>query len=149
MGYLTINTRSNGVVIISSVITRIFQLCAMLGRSHLNFFNKDTYAFLILCKIFMCQLIVHYLLLLFIIYRCCSFILFIVRLFRLSLFNFCSHSILLLSFTHCFVVQKKRFNSDPGLYSRYFDPAVPVVQEYPHHLCKSINIIHQTAPTLS
>jgi hypothetical protein len=47
-----------------------------------------------------------------------------------------------------FVVQKKIFNSDPGLYSRYFDP---VVREVPlhRHLCKSINIIHQTAPTLS
>ncbi len=30
----------------------------------------------------------------------------------------------------------------------YFDPAVPVKQGYHHHLCKSINIIHQTAPTL-
>jgi hypothetical protein len=31
------------------------------------------------------------------------------------------------------------------LYSRYFDP-VPVEH---HHLSKSINIIHQTAPSLS
>jgi hypothetical protein len=39
---------------------------------------------------------------------------------------------------HCslFVVQRKRFNSDPGLYSRYFDP---VVREVPvhHNLCKA------------
>jgi hypothetical protein len=35
------------------------------------------------------------------------------------------------------------------LYSRYFDPAVPLYKKYHYHLCKSINIIHHTAPTLS
>jgi hypothetical protein len=35
---------------------------------------------------------------------------------------------------HCSLFKRKRFNSDPGLYSRYFDPAVPVKQGYHHHL---------------
>jgi hypothetical protein len=34
--YLTINTQSNRVVIISSVITKIFYICSMPGRSHFN-----------------------------------------------------------------------------------------------------------------
>ncbi len=77
-----------------------------------------------------------------VIHCCHSFILFIVLLFA-PLFNF-----VLLS-----LFSDKRFNSDPGLYSRCFDPAdqqlylVPV--QVHHHLCKSINIIQQTAPTLS
>jgi hypothetical protein len=111
----------------------------MPGRSHLNLFNKDTRDFFILCIIFMCQLIVHYLLLLVVIYHCHSFILFVVR----------PSFVLCLTFVSLFIVQKKRFVSDPESCSRYFDPAVPVVQEYHHHRYKSINIIHQTAPTLS
>jgi hypothetical protein len=61
-------------------------------------------------------------------------------IFIRSLFDFLFHCSL-------FIVQKKRFVSDPGSYSRNFDPAVPILQEYHHHLCKSINI--QTAPTFS
>jgi hypothetical protein len=45
--------------------------------------------------------------------------------------------------------KEKGFNSDPGLYSRNFDPAVPLYKKYHHHLCNSINIIHQTILTLS
>jgi hypothetical protein len=47
---------------------------------------------------------------------------------------------------HCSLFMRKIFNSDPGLFSRYFDP-VPIVREVPvpevrevlvhHHLCKS------------
>ncbi len=55
---------------------------------------------------------------------------------------------------YCSLFNRKKFNSDPGLYSRYFDPVQPVVREVLYknaiyHLCKSINIIQQTAPTLS
>jgi hypothetical protein len=50
----------------------------MPGRSHLNLFKKDTHDLFMLCIIFMCQLIMHYLLLLLVIYRCRSFILFVV-----------------------------------------------------------------------
>ncbi len=50
---------------------------------------------------------------------------------------------------HCSLFKEKSFNSDPGLYSRYFDPTVPLYKKYRHHLCMSINIIHQTALTLS
>ncbi len=61
---------------------------------------------------------------------------FVVSLFC-SLFNFSNH----LLFNFCFIrffcfsllivslFKEKRFNSDPGLYSRYFDPAVLDVQE--------------------
>jgi hypothetical protein len=45
--------------------------------------------------------------------------------FAHSLFDFC----LISFFCSLFIVRKEIFNSDPGLYSRYFDLAVPVVQE--------------------
>jgi hypothetical protein len=91
MGYLTINTRSNRVVII---------------------FNKDTRDYNNVYYVHVPVNHVRYLLLLLIIYRsliyfvhCSIFISFFVRLlFPSSLFK------------------RKRFNSDPGLYSRYFDP---------------------------
>jgi hypothetical protein len=58
-----------------------------------------------------------------------SFCLSFVRL----LFSFDSFAYSLF-IVHC--SKEKRFNSDPGLYSRYFDP---VVREVPvrHHQCKS------------
>jgi hypothetical protein len=65
------------------------------------------------------------------------------------LFNFCFHSILLLFHCSLFVMNKKIFYSDPGLYSRYFDPAVPLYKNHHHYLCKSKNIIYQTAPSFS
>jgi hypothetical protein len=42
-----------------------------------------------------------------------------------------------------------RFNFHCSLYSRCFNPVVPRSTSYHHHLGKSINIIHQTAPSLS
>ncbi len=40
------------------------------------------------------------------------------------LFNFCFHPILLF-IVHCsFIVHEEIFNSDPGLYSRYFNPVI-------------------------
>ncbi len=80
-------------------------------------------------------IVARYLLLLFVYFVCYS-------IFFCSLFDFVSFG----SFVSLFNVQKIRFVSDPRLFSRYFDP---VVQEYHHHLCKSINIIYQTAPPLS
>jgi hypothetical protein len=56
MQYLTINTRSNRVVIISSVITRIFLTLCNSGQSHFNLFKKDTRDLFMLCIVFMCQL---------------------------------------------------------------------------------------------
>jgi hypothetical protein len=131
MGYLTINTRSNRVVIISSVIRRIFELRAIPGWSHFNLFNKDISDLFILCILCLCQLSFCNLL--------CSLLIVVVHLFR-SLLD--SHLFLIQLLFHCSLFKRKRFNSDPGLCSRYFDPA------YHHHLCKSINIIHQTS-TLS
>jgi hypothetical protein len=55
------------------------------------------------------------------------------------LFSFDSFAFII----HCALFKREKFNSDPGLYSRYFDPADK------NHLCEPINIIQQTAPTLS
>jgi hypothetical protein len=50
MGYLTINTQSNRVVIISSVITRIFfNPVGVPGQSHFNHFNQDARDLFMLC----------------------------------------------------------------------------------------------------
>ncbi len=70
--------------------------------------------------------------------NCCSLLIIVVHLFC-SLLD--SHLFFVQLLFHCSLFKRKRLNSDPRLYSRYFDPA------YHHHLCKSINIIHQTAPT--
>jgi hypothetical protein len=57
MGYLTINTQSNRVVIISSVITRIFFNSVQCLDGHiLTCFNKDTRDLFMLCIVLMCQL---------------------------------------------------------------------------------------------
>jgi hypothetical protein len=110
------------------------------GDSHiLTFFNKDTRD-LFIVHIVLVPVIV------FVIYYCCSLFIVVVHLFC-YVFDF--HSFFVRLLFHCSLFKRKRFNSDPGLCSRYFDPVVPAVQEYHHHLCKSINIIHQTAPTLS
>jgi hypothetical protein len=99
-----------------------------------------------LCMMLVCQLyrvvfiiVVRFILLLF------DFHLSFVRL----LFDFCFHSILLLF--HCSLFKEKRFNSDPGFHSRYFDPVQSVYVKYLFIIlyASQINIIHQTAPTLS
>jgi hypothetical protein len=76
----------------------------------------------------------------FVIYYCCSLFIVVIPLFCLLLD---SHLFVVRLLFHCLLFKRKRLNSDPGLYSRYFDPA------YHHRLCKAINITHQTAPTLS
>ncbi len=57
MGYLTINTQSNRVVIISSVITRIFLNSVQCLDGHISTcFNKDTRDLFMLSIVLMCQL---------------------------------------------------------------------------------------------
>jgi hypothetical protein len=88
-------------------------------------FNKDTHALFMLYIVFVASSCV--------LFYDCSLIYFI--FVRLS-FVFCSscvqllfHLILLCSLiVHCSLFIRKIFNSDPGLYSRYFDP---VVREVP------------------
>jgi hypothetical protein len=118
MEYLTINTRSNRVVIISSVITRMFlTLCntgtvkfqPVLIKTLVNYFYC-VYCALCQLSISICSSLLVICLSLFVIYLfvlvdcyCCSFILFIVQLFIHSVVRFCSSSILLLSLfvVHC------------------------------------------------
>jgi hypothetical protein len=124
MGYLNINTRSNRVVLFSSVITRIFLTLCNVGRSHFNLFNKDTHDLFYVVhsvhgpvKSFILIIIARYLSLLFSI---CSTI-------RFSFI--CSSTFVFIQF-FCFLLfivslfKEKKFTSDPGLYSRYFNPAV-------------------------
>jgi hypothetical protein len=69
----------------------------------------------------------------------CSILLLLFDYFVVVLLFFDFVNLLFDSFAFSlFIVQWKMFNSDPGLYSRYFDP-VPVVHEVlvHHHLCKS------------
>ncbi len=143
MQYLTINTRSNRVVINSSVITRIFFISVQCLDSHISTcFNKDTRDFFYVVHnarvpVISCSI----LLLLF------NFHLSFVRLlFDFVFIRFFAFNCFL---AHCSLFKRKLFNSNPGLYSRYFNHTVPLYRKYHHHLCKSINIIHQTAPTLS
>jgi hypothetical protein len=92
-----------------------------------TYFNKDNRDLFMSCIMLMCQLYhveFHF---------CCSIVLLLLD-FYLILFDFCFPFD---SFAfHCSLFMRKIFNSDPGLYSRYFDP---VVREVPvhHHLCKS------------
>jgi hypothetical protein len=73
---LTINTRANRVVIVSSVITRIFLTLCNIGWSH--FIST---CLIMLCITLVCQL--YY-------YCCCSTYFVVVRLIYSSLFIFCS-----------------------------------------------------------
>jgi hypothetical protein len=57
MGYLTVNTRSNRVVIISSITARIFFNSVQCLDGHIStYFNKDTCDLFMLCIVLMCQL---------------------------------------------------------------------------------------------
>jgi hypothetical protein len=151
MGYLTINTQSNRVVIISSVITRIFWPCAIPGRSHFHLFNKDTRELFMLC--ISCFVPVIYFLFVhrysLFIYLCSYSLLSFIYFVHCSTFHSLCCSILFFFnssafIIHCALFKREKFNSDPELCSRYFDPAYNIIYMY-----KSINIIQQTAPTLS
>jgi hypothetical protein len=94
--------------------------------------NKDTRDLFMLCIMLVCQLhrvsftiVVNFFLLLFASHL--SFVRLCLTFFSFDSFAF-----------HCslFIVQKKIFNSDPVLHSRYFDPLVSEVPVH-HHLCKS------------
>jgi hypothetical protein len=84
---LTINTKAKRVVIVSSIITRIFLTLCIVGQSHFNLFNKDTRDLFILCIMLVCQLYRVLLLLLFNLFCCCLTSLFF---FVHLLFDFCS-----------------------------------------------------------
>jgi hypothetical protein len=96
-----------------------------------SYCNKDTRDLFMLCIILVCQL------------YCVVFII-VVQLILL-LFNFHSGFVRLL-FDYCFpfnsfafivqcsLLEKKIFNSDPGLHSRHFDSAVLFYKKYHHHL---------------
>jgi hypothetical protein len=73
---LTINTRANRVVIVCSVITKIFWPYASIGLSHFNLFNKDTCDLFMLRIMLVCQLL------------SCIIVLIIIRLYFLPLFDF-------------------------------------------------------------
>ncbi len=111
-----------------------------MGQSHFNLLNKDTCDLFILCILCLCQLSLFVIYLLLLRYQSLSIHLFCsCSIFIYSLFDFCS----------LFIVQKKKIQFWSWNVFQVFDPAVPVKQGYHHHLCESINIIHQTAPTLS
>ncbi len=69
----------------------------------------------------------------------------IILLLLFDFIQFCSTYVFIWFFCSLFVTQKKIFSSNPGLCSRHFDP----LYKNHHHLCKSINTIHQTARSLS
>ncbi len=114
----------------------------------LTCFNKDTLDLFMLCIVLMCQLYRV------VFYYCCSILLVLFIYFvRCSTFPFivCSTFVSFDSFAfNLFIVHclKRKYSvlildCIPGililLYKNY----------HHHHLCKSINIIHQTAPTLA
>jgi hypothetical protein len=134
MGYLTFNTRSNRVVIISFVIIRIFFKSVQCHIS--TYFNKDTRDLFMLCIVLMCQL-----------YYCCSIILFVVRLFHSSFVQL-FFSFDYFAFPLFIVCCSKKIDSIlildciPGIY-------IPLYVKYLFIIiyASQINIIHQTSPT--
>jgi hypothetical protein len=133
MGYLTFNTRSDRVVIISSIITRIFLTLCNTGTVTFQPVNKDTCDLFILCILCFVPVIVFAIyLLLFILSRCHAFILFFAQF----------HLFFVRLLLHCSLSKRKRLNSYPGLYSRYFDPVqVPVVRVQQLYLLNKNTII--------
>jgi hypothetical protein len=125
----------------------------MPGWSHFNLLLKTIVNYLCCAYCALCQLlfVIHYLLF---IYLCSLFLLSFIYFVHCSTFPstflfelFFFDSFVFIILCALFKREKIQFNSDPGLCSRYFNPIVPV--QVHHHLCKSINIIQQTAPTLS
>jgi hypothetical protein len=146
MGYLTINTRSNRVVIISSVITRIFFNSVQSLDGYISTcFNKDTHDLFMLCIMLVCQLYCVDLLLFFNLFYCClTFIQFCSSFVRL-LFSFDSFA------SHCSLFKEKiQFWS--WIVFQVFWSCCTIVQEVPsssmqvkktsyirlHRLCLSI-----------
>ncbi len=136
MGYLTINTQSNRVVIISSIITWIFLNSVHSQDGHISTYLSKRHSWFIYVVYS-----AHVLVILCSIYYCCSIILFIVWLRS----SFCSTFVFIRSSAfHCslFRCSKKKdsiltLDCIPGI----------LILLYHHHLCKSINIILQTKYT--
>jgi hypothetical protein len=146
MGCLTFNTQSNRVVIISSVITRYFNPVQCRDGHISTCLIKTLVNYLYCAYCALCQLLFNICLSLSVIYlfvlvirHCCSFILFIVRLFIHVVIQFQSFRLF------AFIVFCAKQNGSILIldYVQVFRSCEQ------HHLCKSINIIQQTAPTLS
>ncbi len=127
----------------------------MPGLSHFNLFNKDTRDLFMLYIMFMCQLY-HALF-----YYCCSLFIIVVHLFC-SLFDFrslfCSTFVSFDSYAfHSFVVHCSKEKDSILILDCIPGILIPLYEKYLLYHCtripspssKSINIIHQTAPTLS
>ncbi len=148
MGYFTVNTRSNRVVIISSVITRIFFNSVQCLDGHITTcFNKDTHDLFMLCIMLMCQLhhVVFYIVVRFIIVVwfsfefCSSFVQLLFSFDSFAFFSICS----------LFIVQKRKYSilmldCIPGILIPLYVKNVFIII-----YASQINIIHQTTPTLS
>ncbi len=144
MGCLTINTQANRVVIISTVITRIFFNSVQCLDSHISTcFNKDTLIYLFCAQCSCASYIVQYFI------TVVRLILFLVRLFRSSFgrllfsFNYFAFSLFIVP------CPKKKdliliLDCIPGI-------LIPLYMKYLFIIiyASQINIIHQTAPTLS
>ncbi len=121
MGYLTLNTWSNRVVSISSVITRYFNPVQYRDGHISTYFNKDTrelFILGILCFVPVIFVIVTRYLFICACYLLLAFIYF-VRCLTLSfvlLFNFIPHRFFAF-IIRCSLFERKKFNSDPELCS--------------------------------
>ncbi len=140
---LTINTRANMVVIVSSVITRIFLTLCNVGQSYFNLFDKDTHDLFMLWIMLICQLY-HVLLLL--LFDLLLLLLDYSFIFCLSFVWLLFHSIIVLD--SVFMVHYSLENIQFWcwiVFQIFWSRCI----WYHYHLCKSINILHQTAPSLS
>jgi hypothetical protein len=122
----------------------------MPGCSHFNLFNRDTRDLFILCIVLMCRLYRV------VFYYCCSIsLLLFVYFVRCSTFPFicCSTFVSFDSFAfHCSLLRCSKRKDSILILDCIPDISIllyPLYKNYHHHLCKSINIIHQTALTLS
>ncbi len=143
--YLTNNTRSNRVVIISSVITRIVFNSVQFWMVTFKPFSKKTLMIYLCCTQCSCaSYIVQYFITVvrFLFVLCSTFVSFnscSILLLQYSLFKE-KDSILILDCIPGILIQ---------LYKKYPFKQYVKYLLYHHHLCKSINIIHQTTPPLS
>ncbi len=106
-------------------------------------FNKDTHYLFMLCIVLMCEL--YHVVFIIVV----QFILLLFDFFIRLLFDFCFHSILLLLYCSLFIVKKKKdsiliLDCIPGI-------SIPLYVKYLFSIiyASQINIIHQTALTLS
>jgi hypothetical protein len=119
--------------------------------SHISTYSIKTLVIYLYCAYCaLCQLIV------FVIYYCCSLFIVVIYLFSLLLD---SHLLFVRLLINCFLFKREKIQFWSWTVFHVFrsrsstrctcSTLVPAEQEYRQHLCKSINIIHQTAPTLS